>query len=388
MTTIFRFRPLISAALRRHRVRTILTMASVMIAFLLFGLLQALNHAFYGGVKTADRRALVTTSALSMIEPLPRADAAQIAAMRDVAQVAYEVWIGAYYQHQNQVLFAIAVSPKRFLAEHTRELALTEAQRKAWLGDRRGALIGNLVARTYHWKVGEIVPLRSNIWVHPNGTNTWPVKIEDIFHSKSRALEEGVFLHYRYWNGGLNKPNMIGAIRIEVDHFSELAAVAHRIDARFANSPYPTRTASARTFIKHFIDQTVDIGVIVQDILIAVFFTMLLVTANTLARSVRERSSEIAVLRTQGYSHQLIFALILTEALVVVLTGGIAGLLLATLLVQVLHTLLAEFLPTLALTLKSDLDGLGLMLAFAGLSALLPVFQVQRLRIVDALRGG
>ena len=388
MTTIFRFRPLISAALRRHRVRTILTMASVMIAFLLFGLLQALNQAFYGGVKTADRRALVTTSALSMIESLPRADAAQIAAMRDVAQVAYEVWIGAYYQHQNQVLFAIAVSPKRFLAEHTRELALTGAQRKAWLGDRRGALIGNLVARAYHWKVGEIVPLRSNIWVHPNGTNTWPVKIEDIFHSKSRALEEGVFLHYRYWNGGLNKPNMIGLLRIEVDHFSELAAVAHRIDARFANSPYPTRTASARTFIKHFIDQTVDIGVIVQDILIAVFFTMLLVTANTLARSVRERSSEIAVLRTQGYSHQLIFALILAEALVVVLTGGIAGLLLATLLVQVLHSQLAEFLPTLALTLKADLDGLGLMLAFAGLSALLPVFQVQRLRIVDALRGG
>ncbi|EQD66470.1 membrane protein containing DUF214, permase predicted, partial [mine drainage metagenome] len=122
----------------------------------------------------------------------------------------------------------------------------------------------------------------------------------------------------------------------------------------------------------NFIDQTVDIGVIVQDILIAVFFTMLLVTANTLARSVRERSSEIAILRTQGYSRRLIFGLTLAEALVVVLAGGILGLLLAALLVQGLHSFLAEFLPSLGLTTGAELEGLGLMLLFAVASALSP----------------
>lgn len=385
---MFKFRPLVFAALRRHRARTMLTIASVMIAFLLFGLLQALNQAFTGGIKTANRRVLITMSAYSLVVSIPRADAAQVASIRGVKQVAYEVWIGGYYQRQSQILFALAVSPRRWLREELRELILAPSQRKAWLGDRRGALVGSIVARTYHWKVGEIVPLRSNIWVHPDGTNTWPVKIDGIFHAKRRSLEQGIFLHYRYWNGGLNKPNVVGLLRIEVRHLSELTAVAHRIDARFANSPYPTRTASARTFLKGFIDQTVDIGVIVKDILIAVFFTMLLVTANTLARSVRERSAEIAILRTQGFSRRIIFSLIFAEALVLVLTGGVLGLLLALILVQGLHTLLAEFLPALALTPKAVLSGFGLMLLFAGISTLLPVFQVQRLGIADALRRG
>ncbi|MHB1544890.1 MAG: ABC transporter permease [Gammaproteobacteria bacterium] len=388
MPTLFRFYPLVFAALRRHRVRTLLTIASVMMAFLLFGLLMALSHAFYGGVKTANRRTLITMSSMSFIESLPRADAAEIASIPGVAKVAYEVWIGAYYQHQSQILFALAVSPKRWLAQRTRQLSLPTTERTAWLGDRRGALVGSSVARRYHWKIGEIIPIRSNIWVHPNGTNTWPVKLDGIFHSKSRTLEQVVILHYRYWNGGVNKPNVIGMLRIEVHHLSELTAVAHRIDTRFANSPYPTRTSSARTFMKNFIDQTVDIGLIVQDILIAVFFTMLLVTANTLARSVRERSSEIAILRTQGYSRRLIFALILAEALVVVLTGGILGTLLAALLVEGLHTFLAEFLPTLRLTTGAELKGLGLMILFACASALLPVYQIQRLKTADALRGG
>ncbi|EQD60266.1 ABC transporter, permease protein, partial [mine drainage metagenome] len=188
MPTPFRFYPLVLATLRRHRVRTLLTIASVMIAFLLFGLLMALNHAFYGGIKTANRRALITMSSMSFVESLPRADAAEIASMPGVAKVAYEVWMGAYYQHQSQILFALAVSPRRWLAQRTRQLALPAAERTAWLGDRRGALAGSMVARRYHWKVGEIIPLRSNIWVRPNGTNTWPVKLDGIFRSKSKTL--------------------------------------------------------------------------------------------------------------------------------------------------------------------------------------------------------
>lgn len=388
MRTPLRFRPLVLAALRRHRTRTFLTIASVMIAFLLFGLLVAIHHAFYGGVRAVNQRALITMSTLSLVQPLPRADAAEIASIPGVAQVSYEIWMGGYYQHQSQILFALAVSPRRWLLEHAGRLSLSVVERQAWLGDRRGAIVGSATAHRFHWKVGEIVPLRSNIYIHPNGQNTWPIKIDGIFHSKNPSLDQVILLHYRYWNEGMGKPNLLGILRIVVHRGTKPSVVARRIDARFANSPYPTRTSSARTFLKNFINQTVDIGIIVEDILIVVFFTMLLVTANTLTRSVRERSAEIAILRTQGYSRRLVFALILAEALVVVLSGGILGILLAVLLVQGLHSFLATYLPALALTGRAVLEGVALMLVFAGLSALLPVYQVQRLRIIDALRNG
>ena len=386
MKSPLRFSPLVLSALRRHRLRTWLTMLSVLIAFLLFGLLQALNHAFYGGVKSAGRRILVTMSAESLVEPLPRADAAEVAAMKHVARVAYEVWMGGYYQHHSQILYALAVSPRRWLDEEHRFLILASRRESAWLKDRSGALIGNLVARTYGWKTGEIVPLRSDIWIHPDGRNTWPVRIDGIFHSTKKALGEGILVHYRYWNDSMGNPNNVSLLRVEVSHLRDLGGVARAIDARFANSPSPTRTSSAQTFIKNFINQTVDIGVIVEDILAAVFFTMLLVTANTLTRSVRERSGEIAVLHTQGYSRPLIFTLILAEALVLVLAGALAGILLAALIVQALRAALEAYLPYLALTERAILEAIGLALAFAALSSLLPVLQVQRLRTVDALR--
>jgi putative ABC transport system permease protein len=388
MKSPLRFSPLVLSALRRHRLRTWLTILSVLIAFLLFGLLQAIDHAFYGGVKAAGRRILVTMSAESMVEPLPRAYAAEITTMKDVHHVAYEVWMGGYYQHHNQLLYALAVSPRRWLAEEGRALILPHREISAWLKDRSGALVGNSVARTYGWKPGEIVPMRSDIWIHPDGRNTWPVRIDGIFHSTKKALSEGFLVHYRYWNTGMGNPNQVSLLRVKVTHLRDLGKVARAIDARFANSPHPTRTASAQTFVKHFINQTVDIGVIVEDILAAVFFTMLLVTANTLTRSVRERSGEIAVLHTQGYSRPLIFALILAEALILVLTGALAGTGLAVLIVQGLRSTLEAYLPYLTLTPRTILLTLGLSLLFAVLSSLLPLLQVQRLRTVDALRRG
>lgn len=385
---MIRFFPLVYAALVRHRWRTVLTTASVLIAFLLFALLMGVRHAFLGGVHATSKRILITASIESLVTPLPLADREIIATVPGVRRVAYETWFGGYYRHVGNFVFALAVDPRTFLAEIGHRLGLSARARARWIADRRGALVGHALARRYHWHVGEIIPLRSNVWQRSNGSDSWSFRIDAIARPHSTRYGQIFLLHYHYLSetAAQGVKGEVSLYRIEIDHAREAPAIARAIDARFANSPNPTRTTTARTFLLNFLDQVADIGTIVTTILAAVFFTMLLVTANTMARSVRERTREFAVLRTLGYEPHHLFGLVLAEAASIVLSGALLGILFGLFVISGLHTVLATFLPGLALSTPAILIGAGLAIIFILLSSIVPYLQISHLDVAEALR--
>ena len=385
-----RYLPLVRAALARRRARTVLTIGSVLIAFLLFALLMSVRQAFLGGIRAVGKRILITANVVSLVSPLPLADRTIIASVPGVRRVAYEVWFGGYYRRTGNFIFALAVDPPTFLAELRGELGLSPRARAHWIADRRGVLVGNAIAQRFGWRVGEVIPLRSNVWRRTNGTNTWPVRVDGILRPSEKRYAQLALLHYHYLSETLAKSTglsgKVSLYRVEIAHARDAAAVSRAIDARFANSPDPTRTSTARTFLLNFLDQIADIGTIVTAILAAVFFTMLLVTANTMARSVRERTAEFAVLRTLGYGPGRLFGLVVAEAALLVGAGAVLGLLLGLGLVAVLHGLLAAILPGLALPPSSFALGLPLVVLFVLASSLVPYLQITRLAVADALR--
>ncbi len=387
---MIRYFPLVRAALLRRRARTVLTTGSVLIAFLLFALLMSVRYAFIGGIREVGKRILVTTNIVSLVSPLPLADRTIIASVPGVKRVAYEVWLGGYYQKTGNFLFALAIDPRTFLAELKGQLGLSPRARARWIADRRGALVGRALARRFGWHAGQVVPLRSNIWRRKNGTNVWPVRIDGVFRPHSNRYDQLLLVHYHYLSettppdAGVH--GEVSLYRIEIAHARASAAVSRAIDARFANSPDPTSTSTARTFLLNFIAQVADIGTIVTAILAAVFFTMLLVTANTMARSVRERTREFAVLRTLGYGPGHLFGLVVAEATVLVGTGALLGLLLGLGLVAGLRSVLATLLPGLALPPFAFALGAVLAVLFVLASSLVPYLQIARLGVADALR--
>jgi putative ABC transport system permease protein len=383
-----RYFPLVRAALRRRRARTVLTVGSVFIAFLLFTLLMSVRHAFLGGIPESAKRVLITANATSLVSPLPLADRTIIASVPGVKRVAYEVWFGGYYRQTGNFVFALAVDPRTFLDELKGDLGLSRAARARWIADRRGAIVGRALARRFAWHVGEVIPLRSNVWRRKNGTNVWPLRVDAIVRSRSSRYAQLLLLHYHYLSetavAGVH--GYVSLYRVVIAHARDAAALARAIDARFANSPDPTRTTTARTFLLNFLGQFADIGTIVTAVLAAVFFTMLLVTANTMARSVRERTREFAVLRTLGYTPRHLLGLVVGEAALLVGVGAALGLVLGLGLVSALHTALAAFLPALAFPPSALVLGAALAAFFALVSSLVPYLQIARLGIADALR--
>jgi putative ABC transport system permease protein len=385
---MIRYLPLVRAALLRRRARTVLTTGSVLIAFLLFALLMSVRHAFLGGIHAVGKRILITSNITSLVSPLPLADRAIIASVPGVRRVAYEVWFGGYYRQTGNFIFALAVDPRTFLAELHGELGLAPRERARWIADRRGAIVGRSLARRFGWRTGEVIPLRSNVWRRTNGTNVWPVRIDGVFRPHSNRYGQLFLVHYHYLSetAAQGVHGEVSLYRVEIAHARDAARISRAIDARFANSPNPTRTTTARTFLLNFLNQIADIGAIVTAVLAAVFFTMLLVTANTMARSVRERTREFAVLRTLGYGTGHLFGLVVAEAALIVGAGATLGLLLGLGLVAALHGALAALLPGLSLPPSALALGVLLAVLFALVSSFVPYLQIARLGVADALR--
>jgi putative ABC transport system permease protein len=238
--------------------------------------------------------------------------------------------------------------------------------------------------------VGQTIPLRSAIWRKSDGSDTWQFTIVGIYDVKGTGMNKAsAFFNYDYFNESLQfgKDNA-GMIAIRVADPAESDKVAARIDAQFANSMSETKTATERAFIKRFLDQMGNIGLILVSVTTAVFFTMLLVTANSVAESVRERTNEIGVLKTLGFGGKSILTLVLLESLSLTFVGGLIGLGLAALLALVLGEMIKDYFPTFALTTGTVTTGIALMLAFGLVTGLWPALAAMRLKIVDALRRG
>ncbi|MEI6460035.1 MAG: FtsX-like permease family protein [Pseudomonadota bacterium] len=386
MTGAWRLLPLLRAALQRHRLRLLFTIASITVAFLLFGLLGAVRTALTAGVEIAGRDRLIATQKVSIIQPLPRAYLGRVRQISGVRTVSSLTWFGGIYQDPTKQLVVFAVDANYFDL-YTKELLVDPLERSRWLADRTGALVGAGIAARYGWHVGDTVPLQSNIYRRRDGAPSWPVHILGLYHSDSVDTNQ-IFLHYEYFNESVSfGKDAIGWILIQVADPAMGPRIAAEVDATFANSNAETKTSSEKAVAQSFANQIGDIGKILDFVVTAVFFAMLLVTANTMAQSVRERTAEIAVLKTLGFTDASVLVLVLAESLLITGVGAALGLFLATAATSGLGAALRSFLPHFEIPARAY--GIAVLYALGlGLAAgVLPARQAMRLEIVRALRA-
>jgi putative ABC transport system permease protein len=380
---------LIWSALFRRKTRTLFTLLSVLAAFLLFGLLNSVREAFANaGQSVAGASRMITISKVSFMVTLPKSLEMRLQAVPGVAAVSYANWFGGIYQDPKNFFPNEAVAPNFF--DVYSEFDLPPAQLRAWQATRTGAVVGASLAKKFHWKIGDQIPLQATIFPQKGGSNTWTFNLVGIYHianPKEQGQENLMFFHWKYFDeatqfGGGN----VGWYIERIAQPKDADRVAQAIDAISANSDHETKTQSEDAFRASFVSQFADIGLIVGSIMGAVFFTLVLLTGNTMAQAVRERIPELAILKTIGFSNRSVLALVLAESVLLLALGGAAGLLLADLVVSVIRARLGA-IPMLPVGMSSWLQGLGLMTLIGLLVGALPARRGMRLRIVDALAG-
>lgn len=373
--------------LGRKKVRTILTLLSIMIAFLLFGLLRSLAGAFDQGAEIAGEDRLISINKISLIQPLPEAYLTKVQALEGVDKATSANWFGGYYQEAKNQFPQFPVIADDYFEIYKNMISLPEEQMKAWKGNRIGVVIGQGLVTRFNWKVGDRIPL-IGLFPREDGSTTWEFVVEGIYETKSKSADVNTMLmHYEYFDEARQyAKGTLGWLVIRVKDPKQAAQVATAIDAMFSNSPAETKTSSEKEFAKSFAKQFGDIGLITTLILGAVFFTMLLVAGNTMAQSFRERIPELAILKTLGFSDRAVMLMVLMEAIAISLIGGLAGLVFAKLMITGAAASMASTLPGLNLSASMMLVGVGLMLVFGLLTGFIPALQGLRLNIVTALR--
>ena len=377
---------LVWANLWRRRARTVVTLLSVFTAFLLFAVMASTRQAFIGGLDLLGDERLVTIHRSGLIFSLPMAYKQRVASVDGVAQVSWGVWLQGYWKEQRNFVPLIAVDDG--ILEMYPEIVVPAEQKAHWLATRDGAIVGKTIAARNGWKVGDRVPIRSGIWAKADGTNTWEYQISAIYDVTSKVFDtESVWVRYDYFNEGrAYGRDTVGWWIIKLAQVERGAEVAKAVDVLFANSARETKTSAEKAFNEGFVGQFGNIGAIVSYIVSAVFFSMLLVTASTMAQSVRERTAELAVLKALGFGERSVFGLVLAEALAITLLGASLGLAFGWWLCEVLARSLSRFLPAFQLTGEAMVVGVVAATVLGLASGLWPAWRAMRMRTVDALR--
>jgi len=385
-----KYLPLLWAGLFRKKTRTLLTLASIVIAFLLFGLLQAVQAAFEAGADAADAKRLLTISRYSFIELLPIAHLKQIEQVPGVVGVAYAEWFGAKYGNESNAFPVFAVDPARYLAMYP-EFTIAPAQREAFARTRTGAVAGVRLVERFGWKIGQTLPISSEIHPKADGDLNWQFDLVGVLDAEDpvvRGNTDVVLINAAYFDEARqNNRGRTGWYIERIAESGQAKEVSAAIDARFANSPDETKTQPEKEFAVGFAKQIGDIGALVTRILIAVFFTILILTGNTLAQSIRERIPELAILKTLGFSDGKVTALVVAEAVLMLILGGAIGMAAATALLPVVNRGTGGRFPPLFVGVETWTWALGLALFVALAVGLPPAWRARRLRIVDALAG-
>ncbi len=381
---------LVWAALMRRKSRTVLTILSVLAAFLLYGLLDAVRVAFNSGGTIAGVDRVVVSSKYSIIQSLPESLVARVAATPGVRKVTWANWFGGYYQQPRNQLINFAIGADYF--DVYPDYGVTPAMADALARTRTGVLVGKTLADRFGWKVGDKLPVMGSIFPDKaTGETTWIFDIVGIYEAPdaaSRALEQQVLLNWKYFDeANAYGSGQVGWLVVQVSDPQRSAAVAAAIDALSANSDHETKTQTEQEFNLSFARQMGDIGLIVTAIIGAVFFTLMLLTGNTMAQAVRERIPELATLKTLGFTDRSVLALVFLESLLLILIGGVLGMALAAALLPVVSAASGGMLLLPPISAASWAIGIALMIAIGAIVGVLPALRAMRLRIVDALAG-
>ncbi len=373
---------LVLANLRRKKLRTALTFGSFAVALFLFGLLATIHAVFYQGLEVAGVDRLVVINKVSLIQPLPLSYRDRLLQIPGVRAVTYANWFGGVYQDEKNFFPQFAIDRETFRKMFP-EFLVPDDQWRAFEADREGCVVGAGLARRFNWKVGDRIPIRGTIF-----PGVWEFNVRGIYQGTRQQDDTSQFwFRYDYLEERASQwfKGLVGWYTVRVTTPDDAVRVAKAIDARFENSPWETRTETEKAFATSFVKQMGNIELLMMLIGTVVFLTLLLVTGNTMAISVRERTGELAVLKTVGFSDVSILLLVLAETALIAAVGGAAGLGLAK-----LFTLGGDptggLLGVLVLPRRAVIGGLALSLAVGLCAGLLPALGAMRLRVADALR--
>jgi putative ABC transport system permease protein len=377
---------LIWSNLKRRKLRTSLTLLSVLVAFILFGFLCAVQHALVGGVDMTDAHRLIVRHKVSLIQMLPQSYQARMERIPGVSLATHQTWFNGIYQDPKNFFMQNPVVPGEFLDIHP-ELYLPPDQKKAWLETRTGAIVGRKTADRFNWKIGDKIPLQSPLWAKKDGSHLWEFDVVGIYDARGKETDTTpMFFRYDYFDEARRDlKGSVGWYTIRISDPSKAAEVAAAVDQEFANSPAETKTEPEGAFVQGFAKQIGNIVFIVASIMAIVFFTILLVTGNTMAQAVRERTGELGVLKAIGFTNGQVLSLVLAESCLLTVLGGAVGLGLAWLFISrgdPTHGIL----PLFALPHRDLLFGALISIALGVITGIIPALQAMRLRVADALR--
>lgn len=373
----------------RRRTRTAMTFASIAVAFMLFGMLQAFNGVFHLNARLAGADNLLVTDRYGRLDRgLPYAFRNRIEAVDGVKVVTpLALFPVQYANFRENTGLAVATDPHTIFSD--RRFVTRPEYLKAFQETRTGLMAGKHMAEKLGWKVGDHVPLKSEWVPRRDGAEFWEFDVIGIFEFNEELLGEVTalrsFVRYDYVNEARTKPDRVDVYILKIADPARAPAISKAIDALFQNSAHPTRTQTEAEQQRTQLSQIGDVGLIVTSILSAVFFTLLVVAGNTMMRAFRERIPELAVLKTLGFTDGRVAALIVAESLVLCVSAGVAGLALAWAVLKPLGKAVAAVLPFLRLETPIVLVGLALALALGALAALLPAWQTARLSVTAAL---
>jgi putative ABC transport system permease protein len=381
-----KFLPLIWAGLWRRKIRTILTLLSIVVAFALFGLIEGVTAGLDDAIDgLTDESRLMVQSRVNIIEPMPIAYVPRIQSVDGVSDIAVYGYFGGYFQDERNQVNTGAISIEEFFRMYPDRLLAPE-QLEAMMRTRNGAIIGADLAERFDWKIGDRVPLGSTIWSTQQGSNTWEFEIVGIYTTESGVNAGDFYVHYDYFDEERSFGNgTVAVYLVKVDDIDRSDQIAEEIDSLFLNSTNETQTMNERDFARNQINQIGDINFFVNAIAGAVMFTLLFLTANTMMQSVRERIPEFAVLKTYGFSNPTVTSFICIESLILCVGSALLGLAIAAAAFPAIF----DAMGILPLPLPLSVVQLGCAIAagLALISALPPAVRAQRASIVDALAG-
>ena len=377
---------LIRKNLFRKKLRAILLTLSILIAFLIFGVLGAFYSVWTsGGAVAADNR-LITVNRINFTVSMPYAYWTRVSALDGVDNVSQANWVGGYYQDPTQQVQTFAVDPETYLTAYP-ELTMPAEQRQAFLETRDCLLVGTDLAAMYGWSVGDTIPLLSNIWQKTDGSASWEFNICAIFDAEDDKVPANYALfHYDYYNEALAfNTDQVGWLIINTTDASLNEQVSRAVDEMFANSPAETETTTEAAFNEAFANQFGNIALILLFVVGSAFTTILIIVGFTMVTAINERTGEIAVMKTLGFPAPRIFRMVLAESVMLSLVGGLLGLGLAHLLINAVAGFLAAFLPGFALSAMVFWGGVGLAVLLGLLTGIVPAINAQRVKIITAL---
>jgi len=370
----------------RHKLRTALTILSITIAILAFGLLRSFIGAWYAGVKASSANRLITRNAISLIFSLPLSYKDKIRQIDGVKQIAYGNWFAGIYKDEKNFFANYAIEARHYMELYP-EFVVPADQKEAFLRDRKGCVAGRKLVEQYHWRIGDIVPLKSAVF-----PGNWEFVLRGIYHGRDESTDERVFFfHWDYLNEALKKTtprraDQVGWYVVEVKDPNRAAEVAQAIDETFRNSLAETLSETEKAFFLSFISMADAIIIAIQLVSFVVIIIIIAVAANTMAMTARERIGEYAIFKTLGFRGWRIAGMIVGESLVITMIGCLIGIALTSPTAKVFSKYVGTYFPTFRVEIETIYMDIGASILVGLCAAIIPTWRALKIRIADGLR--